>query len=198
MLLSISSCVDYSLCYFPSVHVLITLYVTFHQFMCWLLFMLLSISSCVDYSLCYFPSVHVLITLYVTFHQFMCWLLFMLLSISSCLDYSLCWYVSWLGLLCLTPLSTVLQLYDGCQFDWWRNLEYLEKTTDLSEVTDKLYHDGQVVIGTDCIGSCKSSYHTITTTAAPLMSRYLSYIAILFRSFVIIVYIGNPITSNLR
>jgi uncharacterized membrane protein len=87
MLLSISSCVDYSLCYFPSVHVLIILYVTFHQFMCWLLFMLLSISSCVDYSLCYFPSVHVLITLYVTFHQFMCWLLFMLLSFSSCVDY---------------------------------------------------------------------------------------------------------------
>jgi hypothetical protein len=24
-----------------------------------------------------------------------------------------------------------------------------------------------VVIGTDCIGSCKSNYHTITTTAAP-------------------------------
>jgi hypothetical protein len=25
-----------------------------------------------------------------------------------------------------------------------------------------------VVIGTDCIGSCKSNYHTITTTTAPL------------------------------
>jgi len=24
-----------------------------------------------------------------------------------------------------------------------------------------------VVIGTDCMGSCKSNYHTITTTAAP-------------------------------
>jgi hypothetical protein len=24
-----------------------------------------------------------------------------------------------------------------------------------------------VVIGTDCIGSCKSNYHTITTTMAP-------------------------------
>ena len=24
-----------------------------------------------------------------------------------------------------------------------------------------------VVIGTDCIGSCKSNYHTITTTTAP-------------------------------
>jgi hypothetical protein len=29
-----------------------------------------------------------------------------------------------------------------------------EKNTDLSKVTDKLYHI-MVVIGTDCIGSCK-------------------------------------------
>ena len=31
-------------------------------------------------------------------------------------------------------------LYHGGQFYWWRKLEYLEKTTDLSQVTDKLYH----------------------------------------------------------
>jgi hypothetical protein len=28
-----------------------------------------------------------------------------------------------------------------------------------------------VVIGTDCIGSCKSNYHTITTTTVPLLSK---------------------------
>ena len=52
-----------------------------------------------------------------------------------------------------------------------------EKTTDLSQANDKLYHlilytsprsrfelTTLVVIGTDCIGSCKSNYHTITTT----------------------------------
>jgi len=68
----------------------------------------------------------------------------------------------------------------------WRSVLLVEETggpretTDLSQVTDKLYHimlytspwsrfklTTSVVIGTDCIGSCKSNYHTITTTTAP-------------------------------
>ena len=40
----------------------------------------------------------------------------------------------------VTNISTIFQLHHGGRVYWWRKSEFPVRTTDLSQVTDKLYH----------------------------------------------------------
>ena len=107
--------------------------------------------------------------------------LFFILSINNQLLFH-CLYILFIVkssmLVRVDVLGVLLICYLVCKniYRW-----YTENTIDLSQLTDKLYHiilytspwlrfelTTLVVIDTDCLGSCKSNYYTITATASPL------------------------------
>ena len=50
------------------------------------------------------------------------------------------WVVTIIYYLSHCSFSTIFQLYHGCMLYWWRKPEYPEKTIDLRQDTDTLYH----------------------------------------------------------
>jgi hypothetical protein len=95
-----------------------------------------------------------------------------------------------LELWCLTPLSTMFQLYCGDQFYWWGKPEDQEKTTDLSQVNDKIQ------IHNIRLHRYKVDVNPTTTRPRPWRSRRWDCISSLI-SYLSFIYLP-PIGSHQR
>ena len=70
----------------------------------------------------------------------------------------ICFWIGFIGLWYLMPLSSIFQLYRGCQLYWWRKPEYPDKTTDLSQITDDLMVSSKQFSGADPGGGAPSAH----------------------------------------
>jgi hypothetical protein len=64
-----------------------------------------------------------------------------------------------IGLWCLTPLSTIFQLYRGVQFYWWRKPEYQQKLPTCPKSLTKLY---QIILYRVHLAKCGILTHNVS------------------------------------